>query len=83
MIPILEYITQVHNRSHEINSLKHTPYMDLVEDFMFEMKSNNLVFNSDEEVLEYLDSVIHEDIVYQAFCDFKRNYRAWFRRHNK
>lgn len=83
MIPILEYITQVHNRSQKINYEKRTPYMDLVKDFMFDMKSNNLVFNSDEEVLEYLDNVIHEDIVYQAFCDFKRNYRAWFRRHNK
>ena len=83
MIPILEYITQVHNRSQKIDYVKRTPYMDLVEDFMFDMKSNNLVFNSDEEVLEYLDSVIRKGIVYQAFCDFKRNYRAWFRRHNK
>lgn len=83
MIPILEYITQVHNRSQKIDYVKRTPYMDLVEDFMFDMKSNNLLFNSDEEVLEYLDNVIHEDAVYQVFRDFKRNYRSWFRRHNK
>lgn len=83
MIPILEYIIKVYNRSQKIDYVKRTPYMDLVEDFVFKMKSNNLVFCSDEEVLEYLDSVIHEDIVRQAFSNLRRNYRAWSRRHNK
>lgn len=83
MIPILEYIIKVYNRSQKIDYVKRTPYMDLVEDFVFDMKSNNLVFCSDEEVLEYLDSVIHEDIVRQAFSNLRRNYRAWSRRHNK
>ena len=40
MIPILEYITQVHNRSQNIDYIKRTPHMDLVEDFMFDMKSH-------------------------------------------
>ena len=83
MIPILEYIIKVYNRSQKIDYVKRTPYMDLVEDFVFDMKSKNLVFCSAEEVLEYLDSVIHEDIVRQAFSNLRRNYRAWSRRHNK
>ena len=55
--------------------------MDLVEDFMYDMKSNNLTFQSDEEVLKYLDGVVRDKAVRQAFTDFKRNYKAWKRRH--
>ena len=32
MIPILEYITQVHHRSQKIDYVKRTPYMDLIEE---------------------------------------------------
>ncbi len=78
MIPILEYIAQVHERTQKTEYIKCTPHMDLVEDFMFVMESNNLVFYSDKEVLDYLDSVIRNS---RAFNDFKRNYKAWFRRH--
>ena len=55
--------------------------MDLVEDFVFDMKSQNLSFHSDEEVLKYLDDVIMHDEARQAFYDLKRNYKAWIRRH--
>ena len=81
MIPILEYIVQVHERTQKTDYIKRTPHMDLVEDFMYDMKSNNLVFYSDNEVLDYLDSAIRDSLVRQAFHDFKRNYKAWLRRH--
>lgn len=81
MIPILEYITQVHERAQRINPLRCTPHMDLVEDFMYVMKSKNLTFKSDEEVLEHLDGVARDRAVRQALSDFKRNYKAWKRRH--
>lgn len=54
--------------------------MDLVEDFVYDMKSQNIEFHSDEEVLDYLDNAISDSLVRQAFCDFKRNYNAWLRR---
>ncbi len=78
MIPILEYIAQVHERTQKTEYIKRTPHMDLVEDFMFVMESNNLVFYSDKEVLDYLDSDIRNS---RVFNDFKRNYKAWLRRH--
>lgn len=81
MIPILEYITQADKRIQRIDYLKRTPHMDLIEDFMYDMKSHNLTFQSDEEVLNHLDSVIKDYTVRQAFSDFKRNYKAWLRRH--
>lgn len=82
MIPILEYITQVHERTQRINPLRCTPHMDLVEDFMYYMKSNNLTFQSDEEVLNHLNNrAIRDRAIRQAFFDFKRNYKAWQRRH--
>lgn len=80
MIPILEYIAQVHERTQKIDALKRTPYMDLVEDFMYDMKSHNLIFQSDEEVLNHLDKVIRDNTVRQAFSDFKKKYKAWQRR---
>jgi len=55
--------------------------MDLVEDFVYDMETNNLVFYSDKEVLDYLDSTFGDGLFHQAFYDFKRNYKAWLRRH--
>lgn len=80
MIPILQYILQVHERTQKIDFIKCTPHMDLVEDFVYDMKSKNIEFHSDEEVLDYLDNAISDSLVRQAFCDFKRNYKAWLRR---
>lgn len=78
MTPLLKYILQVHERTQKIN--KRTPHMDLVEDFVYDTKSKNIQFHSDEEILYYLDNVINDNLVRQAFCDLKRNYRAWLRR---
>lgn len=69
------------SRTHTKNIfIKRTPHMDLVEDFVYDMKSQNIEFHSDEEVLDYLDNAISDSLVRQAFCDFKRNYNAWLRR---
>lgn len=80
MVQILEYIEQVHKRAQKTDPIKQTPHMDLVEDFLYDMKSKKLVFHSDKEVLDHLDRVIRDNLVRQAFCDFKRNYKAWQRR---
>ena len=81
MIPILEYIAQVHERAQKTDFIKRTPHMDLVEDFMFDIQSNNPIFHSDEDVIDYLNYIVRDGPIRQAFDDFKRNYRAWRRRH--
>lgn len=81
MTPILDYVAQAHQRIQKIEYNKRTPHMDLIEDFVYDMEHNHLHFNTDDEVLSYLDNSISERAVRQAYNDFKRNYRAWCRRH--
>ena len=61
--------------------LSNVEVKNYIDNKLKEMQSNRIA--KAEEVLEYLDSVIHEDIVRQAFSNLRRNYRAWSRRHNK
>ena len=82
MTHILEYVAMAHERIQKIEYNNRTPHMDLVEDFVYDLEHNHLHFNTDEDVLSYLDNAIHDDAVRSAFKDFKRNYKSWCRRHS-